>query len=249
MVKWLNFVEKNIGFLGVEIGDGKIKLQSHIAKKILDTPNIRDIKTLQQFLGLVNYARSFIKDLGKLVGPLYGILRGTIVKQFNIEDDKQIENVKLAVKNLPYLKLPLDKNYLIVETDACQLGWGAVLIAKANKYSTRTNEQVCRYSSRQYIERGLTSSIDQEILVVNYALDSFRLFLIYKKEILVRTDYEAVVKIFNNKNSKRRWLALKDRIINSNYRVIFEHIKGSENSLADRLSRCLFIEQVLEKRP
>ena len=44
-------------------------------------------------------------------------------------------------------------------------------------------------------------------------------------------------------------LAFKDRIINSNYRVVFEHIKDSDNSLADKLSRCLFIEQVLEKPP
>ena len=69
----------------------------------------------------------------------------------------------------------------------------------------------------------------------------------------MRTDCEAVVKFFNNKNSKRinqqRRLAFKDRIINSNYRVIFEHIKLSDNSLADKLSRYLFIEQVTKKPP
>ena len=60
-----NSLEKNIEFLGVEIGNGHIKLQSHIAKKILDTPVIRNTKALQQFLGLANYARPFIKNLGK----------------------------------------------------------------------------------------------------------------------------------------------------------------------------------------
>ena len=90
-------------------------------------------------------------------------------------------------------------------------------------------------------------------MAVIYALDSFRLFILNKKVILVRTDCEAIVKFFNNKNSKRinqrRWLAFKDRIINSNYRVIFEHIKGSDNSLVDKLSRCLLLEQVTEKPP
>ena len=93
---------------------------------------------------------------------------------------------------------------------------------------------------------GLTSSMDQEILAVNYALDSFRLFLSNKKEILVRTDCEAIVKFFNNKNNKRisqrRWLAFKDRILTSNYKVMFEHIKEKDNSLADSLSRCLFLK-------
>ena len=49
------FFRKNIEFLGVEIGDGRIKLQPHIAKKILNTPTIKNIKALQQFLGLANY--------------------------------------------------------------------------------------------------------------------------------------------------------------------------------------------------
>ena len=184
---------------------------------------------------------------------MYNKLRGTEVKQFNLEDDKQTEKVKQTVKYLPFLKLPLDKNYLIAEFDACELGWGAVLKTKPNKYSPKSEEQICRYSSGQYRERGITSSIDQEILAVNYALDSFRLFLLNKKEILVRTNCEAIVKFFNNKNSKRisqrRWLAFKDRMLNSNYKVIFEHIKGNDNSLADKLSRCLFYEQVFEKPP
>jgi len=57
-----NFIE----FLGTEIGNGTIKLQPHISKKIQDFPNkMEDIKTLRSFLGLLNYARSFILDLGK----------------------------------------------------------------------------------------------------------------------------------------------------------------------------------------
>ena len=61
------------------------------------------------------------------------------------------------------------------------------------------------------------------------------------------------MKFFNNKSSKRisqlRWLSFIDGILNSNYRVIFEHIKGKDNSLADNLSRCLYLEQVIEKPP
>ena len=99
----------------------------------------------------------------------------------------------------------------------------------------------------------MTSSIDLEILVINYALDNFGLFFINIKEILVRTDCEAIVKFFNNESNKRinqrRWLAFKDRIINTNYKIVFKHIKRTDNSLAGKLSRCLFLEQVMEKLP
>ena len=121
--------------------------------------------------------------------------------------------------------MPFDTNYLIIESDGYEKGWGVVLKARPHKYSNKAEEHICRYSSGQFKEKGLTSSIDQDILPVNYALDSFGLFILNKKEILVRTDCEPIVKFFNNKNSKRinqrRWLAFKDRIINSNCRVIF----------------------------
>ena len=39
--KEAQFFRKNIELLGVEIGNGNIKLQPHIAKKIIDTPAIK----------------------------------------------------------------------------------------------------------------------------------------------------------------------------------------------------------------
>jgi hypothetical protein len=67
--------EKN-NFLGHEIGEGKIYLQDHIAKKILQFPDdMNDKKVLQQFLGIINYAKNYIDNLAKLAGPLYATLR------------------------------------------------------------------------------------------------------------------------------------------------------------------------------
>ena len=60
--KKAQFFRKSIQFLGIEIGNDHIKLQPHIAKKILYTPAIRNTKALQQFLGLANYVRPFIKN-------------------------------------------------------------------------------------------------------------------------------------------------------------------------------------------
>jgi hypothetical protein len=70
--------EKN-NFLGHEIGEGKIYLQGHVAKKILQFPDaMDDKKVLQQFLGIVNYVRNYIDNMAKLVGPLYAKLRKTV---------------------------------------------------------------------------------------------------------------------------------------------------------------------------
>lgn len=224
--------------------------------------NIRAQTLELRIISLENRLEQLRVEFDKLIHQLkirnlidneqYAKLGSTGQKQFNIEDARQIEKIKL-VKEIPDLKLPLENDYLIIETNGCELGWGAVLKRKPNKYSSRVEEEICRYSSGQFNEIGLTSSIDQEILAASYGLDSFRLFLLNKKEILVRIDCEAIIKFFEKSNSKRisqrRWLALKDRIVNSACIVGFEHIKGSDNSLADKLSRCLFEHQVVEAPP
>lgn len=84
------------------------------------------------------------------------------------------------------------------------------------------------------------SSIDAEVLAIIYGLNSFKLYVLNKSELLVRMDCEAIVKFHQKINqkasSKRRWLNFMDTI--SIYpNVIFEYIKGKDNNLADQLSR------------
>ena len=78
------------------------------------------------------------------------------------------------------------------------------------------------------------------MLAVTYSLNAFKLFIVNKNEITVRTDCEAIVKSFNKKNEKKsstkRWLNFVDRIIGNGYKINFEYTKSSDNSLADCLS-------------
>ena len=72
----MEICKEKINFLDHEVGEGKNYLQDHIVKKILQFPDVmNDKKTLQQFLGIVNYARNYIKNLAKLAGPLYAKLK------------------------------------------------------------------------------------------------------------------------------------------------------------------------------
>ena len=54
------------------------------------------------------------------------------------------------VNDLPYLSLPLDSNYLVVECDSCELGWGDILKKKKNKYEKGHDEEICRYALGKY---------------------------------------------------------------------------------------------------
>lgn len=44
-------------------------------------------------------------------------------------------------------------------------------------------------------------SVDAELLGISYASNNFKLFILSRAEITVRTDWEAIIKFFNNPNS------------------------------------------------
>ena len=70
--KKLKLFKTQIEFLGLELEDGQIKLQEHTVQKINNFPDkLEDLKTLQSFLGLLNYAKPCIKNLSRLAKPLY----------------------------------------------------------------------------------------------------------------------------------------------------------------------------------
>ncbi|XBH80057.1 hypothetical protein VPH35_105882 [Triticum aestivum] len=211
--KKMEICKEKINFLGHEIGEGKIYLQEHIAKKILEFPdNMSDKKVLQQFLGIVNYARNYIDNLAKLAGPLYAKLRKNGQRYFNSEDIKLVKAIKEKVRNLKPLELPLEDNYFIIETDASKVGWGAILKQKPNKYSPKADEKICRYASGSY-KLKTVNNIDREILAVVNAINAFRLYLGFK-EFTVRTDCEAICRYYNKIKIMRKGLfANKDEYL------------------------------------
>ena len=56
-------------------------------------------------------------------------------------------------------------------------------------------EEICRYASVKYDTKPqvYSTSTDYKVNVVIHALEGFKLFLINKSEIAIRTNYEAIV--------------------------------------------------------
>nr|GEU59616.1 TPA: orf y [Tanacetum cinerariifolium] len=106
-------------FLGAVIGDGIIKLQPHIIKKIVNF-NKEELKTkkgLRSFLGILNYARTHIPKLGILLRPLYEKINAHGDKRMKPSDYDLVRKIKEQVQNLPDLEIPPENAYIILETD------------------------------------------------------------------------------------------------------------------------------------
>ena len=94
---------------------------------------------------------------------------------------------------MPKLKLPLDNDDLILETDSSESTWVAVL-----KRTSENCEELCRYTSGTFTPTEEKYHINgKEFLVVIKGLKKFSYFLLPKK-FLLRTDNTQVKAFIRN---------------------------------------------------
>nr|UUL70693.1 polyprotein [Taro bacilliform virus]WIF19196.1 polyprotein [Taro bacilliform virus] len=245
----MNIAVKEVNFLGATIGSRKVKLQENIIKKILDfnEENLQSKKGLRSFLGILNYARNHIPNLGKIAGPLYSktSVYGDI--RFSASDWKLIKEIKAIVEKLPPLDYPPEQAYIIIESDGCMDGWGAICKWKLAEYDPKSSEQICAYASGKFSP--IKSTIDAEITAAMEGLEAFKIHYLDKSKITLRTDCQAIISFCNktsvHKPSRVRWLKFIDYITNTGIDVKFEHIDAKNNVLADTLSRLVMTMQDL----
>jgi hypothetical protein len=68
-------------------------------------------------------------------------------------------------------------------------------IKKSNKYSPKSEEKICRYTSGSYKLKTINNT-DREILVIIHTINSFWLYLGFKK-FTVMTNYEAICNYYH----------------------------------------------------
>ncbi|KAL0294601.1 UNVERIFIED_CONTAM: Enzymatic polyprotein, partial [Sesamum radiatum] len=140
-----------IEFLGILIDEAGIELQEHIVEKIRNFPDIlKDKKQLQSFLGVVNFAGIFIKDLAKYRKDFQPLLKETESAKWKSEEvhTQRVRELKQVCNNLPKHAIPQDEDELVVYTDANDYRWAAVLMKK-----TTTGEEPCRYTGGLFTEQ------------------------------------------------------------------------------------------------
>ncbi|GKC94023.1 Orf y [Tanacetum coccineum] len=230
-----------IDFLGAVIGEGTIKLQPHIIKKIVNF-NEEELKTkkgLRSLLGILNYARNHILKLGILLRPLYEKTNAHGDKRLKSSDYELVKKIKEQVQNIPDLEIPPKSTYIILETDGCMEGWGGIVKWKKSKGDPRSSEKMCAYASGKFSTT--QSTIDAEINACINTLEKLKIYYLDKQEVTLRTDCQAIISFYNttnsNKSSRVRWIKFADAVTGTGVKINIEHIEGKHNTLADSLSR------------
>lgn len=189
-------------------------------------------KQVRSFLGLVGFYRKFIPNFSAVAAPLTDLTKKGLSNKV-VWGEAQ-ENAFTALKSVlmvtPVLKLPNLNETFILQTDASDLGVGAVLL----QYEDGVKKPVAYASKKLTKEQVNYSTIEKECLAIVWSVQKFQRYL-YGKEFLLETDHQPLVYLTQAKVSNAR--LMRWALLLQPYRFRIISIKGSDNVGADCLSR------------
>ena len=226
--KKVEIKKKEIKFLGMIIDSKGIKLQSHIAEKIKDfLDELRTKEMIHNFFGCLNYFSDFIKDLAKERQELQKLLTKKNQTVWSENHTMIVKRLKDICSNLPTLRLPNENDNLILQTDALDKYWAAILKTDLG--------EICRYTSGTFNNNQINYDINEkELLEIIKGINKFEIFLL-PKPFIIETNNTQVAGFIKNNAGK----GVQDRRL-SRWKTLlsyFVHIKGTDNFLANFLSR------------
>ena len=152
--------------------------------------------------------------------------------EFTKEHEEHIRFIKSQCVSLPKLKLPLDNDDKILETDFSESTWAAVL-----KRTYENCEELCRYTSGTFTSTEEKYHINEFFLAVIKGLIFFSYFLLPKKFILRTDNTQVKAFIRNNLPSKPEYKRLiRWQTYCFEYIFDIEIIRSNKNVIADFLT-------------
>jgi len=191
-------------------------------------PQPSNVKQLRGFLGLTGYYRRFIKHYGLISRPLTQMLKKGVQFQWTPLAQEAFLLLKKALTEAPVLAIPDFSQPFVIETDASELGMGAVLMQNGHPIS---------FLSKSFSSRSRAfSTYEKECLAIIMAIEKWRSYL-HGHEFLIRTDHKSLLHLENQKVvSKIQQKALL-KLMDLRYKIQYK--KGITNAAVDALSRVM----------
>ncbi|CAN6484019.1 unnamed protein product [Victoria cruziana] len=210
---------------GIEVDKAKVETIA----KLTPPSSVREVRS---FLGHAGFYRRFIKDFSKISRPLCELLAKDVTFVFSEDCQRSFEILKEALVSAPILRAPDWNLEFEIMCDASDYAIGAILGQRVEKKPV-----VIYYASKSLMDAQLNyTTTEKEMLAVVFALEKFRSYILGLR-VIIYTDHAALKYLMSKKDSKPRlirWILLLQE-----FDLEIRDKKGSENVVADHLSRVL----------
>ena len=233
------FMKTKIQYLGWVVENGKLSASPEKVAAVKDWPRPNNKSEVRSFVGFCNFYRRLIKNCSKRCAPLTDMTKDEIpnsgkefAAKWTEKEENAFEDMKLALSSEPVITLPDMEKGFKLEIDASLEAIGGVLYQKDD---TETWRVVAYMSKRLGGAQSRYDSGKLELLGLIVALTQWRHYLQGAKDLVIKTDNEALTSLRKNKNPSRmqqRWLHFIE-----GFQFRIEHCPGKGNIPADALSR------------
>lgn len=100
--------------LGHVVYEERLFIDLDRVKEIEKIPLTSKNKSMQLFLGKINFVRKFISDFSRIVAPINVMLKKDIQFSWYEEEKQYLHNIKKVIIIAPTLKNPYFSKYLIM---------------------------------------------------------------------------------------------------------------------------------------
>jgi hypothetical protein len=204
-------------------------------------PQPTNVKQLRGFLGLTGYYRRFIKHYGMISKPLTQLLKKGVSFQWSPQANQAFQLLKDSLVQAPVLRILDFSKTFVIETDASDMGMGAVLMQEGHPIS---------FLSKAFSARNQAlSTYDKECLAMIMAVDKWRCYL-HGQMFVIRTDHKSLLHLTKQKVISRIQQKALIKLMDLQYQIHYK--KGITNAAADALSRtpdCLNVFSISVSTP
>ena len=192
--KW-TFCRESVAFLGHIVSRDGVTTDPEKTEKVLAWPTPTCQRDVQQFLGLANYHRWFVRDFARIAKPLHRLTEKNVRFSWTEEAAGAFAQLKQRLISPLVLAHPDFTVPFILDTDASATGIGAVL----SQRHADGKEHVIAYASRTLskAERRYCAT-RRELLAVVVFTKQFRPYLLGRNFTLL-TDHNSLIWLHNFK--------------------------------------------------
>ena len=227
------FAQSTVEFLGHRVSASGLEPLGKHVEAVENFPAPTCIKSLQRYLGLINFYRRFLPAIAATLKPLTHALAGN-PKDLTWTPTMQhaFDAAKSALAAAVPLQHPLPSASLTLAVDASADHVGAVL----QQASARGLQPLAFFSRKLTSAEQNYSAFDRELLAAFSAVRHFR-FILEGRQFVLQTDHKPLTTALFRVSEP--WTSRQQRQLAylSEFAITLVHLPGQDNVVADTLSR------------
>ena len=228
-----DFCKSSITYLGYQVGTNQVRPIQAKVEAIVKMPPPKSCKEVKRFLGMAGYYRRFCRNFSAIAEPLTALLKKGVDFVWSNECHNAFLDIKTFLSNAPVMAAPEFSKPFKLAIDASDSAIGSVLFQEDDQ---GIDHPIAFFSRKLNSNQKNYSTIEKEALALVLSLQHFEVYVTSSiNPVIVFSDHDPLK--FTTKLGQKNQRILRWCLYFQNFNLIIYHIKGTDNVVADCLSR------------